>query len=92
MAHVIVPPGFERNDERGLFCEIINSGDWRAVNWAKMCSGAILGNHYHKKTVMFFYLIKGSVHIKTINVNTGERDEFELKPGQGYSSSPWNHT
>ncbi|MCX5874540.1 MAG: cupin domain-containing protein [Deltaproteobacteria bacterium] len=88
MAHEIIPPGFERNDERGLFREIINSGDWKAINWAKMRPGAILGNHYHKKTVMFFYLINGSARIRTVDINTGQRDEFELKAGQGVFFQP----
>ena len=89
MAHEIVLPGFERNDDRGLFREIINSGEWRAINWAKMLPGATLGNHYHKKTVMFFYLVNGSANVRTVNVNTGLRDEFELREGQGVFFHPF---
>jgi dTDP-4-dehydrorhamnose 3,5-epimerase-like enzyme len=88
MAHEIIPPGFERNDDRGLFREIINSGEWKAVNWAKMSPGATLGNHYHEKTVMFFYVMNGSAHIRTLDVGTGARDEFELKQGQGVFFKP----
>ncbi|MCL5124957.1 MAG: cupin domain-containing protein [Deltaproteobacteria bacterium] len=88
MAHEIFIPGFERNDERGLFLEIINSGEWKAVNWARMLPGASLGNHYHKKATMFFYLISGSAHVKTIDINSGERDEFELSGGQGVFFPP----
>ncbi len=88
MEHKIIPPGFERTDERGLFREIINSGEWKAVNWARMNPGATLGNHYHEKTVMFFYLVNGSAYVRTVDVVTGSRDEFELNPGQGVFFQP----
>ncbi|MGC8603456.1 MAG: hypothetical protein ACP5VS_07200, partial [Desulfomonilaceae bacterium] len=89
MTHKIILPGFERTDQRGLFREIINSGQWRAVNWAKMLPGSSLGNHYHKKTVLFFYLINGLAHVKTIDVNTGLKDEFRIKSGQGVFFKPF---
>ena len=88
MPHEICLPGFERNDDRGLFREITNSGEWRAVNWARMLPGSSLGNHYHKKATMFFYLISGSAHIKTVDINSGDRDEFELCGGQGVIFPP----
>ncbi|MFH0959096.1 MAG: cupin domain-containing protein [Pseudomonadota bacterium] len=88
MAHEIIPSGFERKDERGLFREIINHGEWKAVNWAKMNPGSTLGDHYHVKTIMFFYVINGSANVRIVNVNTGSRDEFQLKPGQGVFFHP----
>jgi dTDP-4-dehydrorhamnose 3,5-epimerase-like enzyme len=83
MSHEILAPSFERTDSRGLFQEVLNDGRWEALLVGRMNPEAVLGNHYHKKTVIFFYLTGGSVHIKTVNVETGERDAFSLRSGQG---------
>jgi dTDP-4-dehydrorhamnose 3,5-epimerase-like enzyme len=76
-------PSFERNDERGFFQEVLNEGHWENLIRGRMNSGAVIGNHYHKKTVVFFYLTKGSVRIKTVNVENGVRDDFYLHENQG---------
>ncbi len=83
MTHEILKPGFERSDGRGIFREILNSGNWEAMNWALMNEGSILGNHYHKKTTVFLYVVSGSAKIRTVNINTGERDEFTVMEGHG---------
>jgi len=88
MASEIIVPGFERNDERGLFREILNSGDWQAMNWARMKPGSTLGDHYHKKTTLFLYLVTGSAGIKTVHIVNGQREDFELKAGQGVLFKP----
>lgn len=83
MTHEILKPGFERNDDRGIFREILNSGHWEAMNWALMNEGSVLGNHYHKKTIVFLYVVSGCARIRTVNINTEERDEFVVMEGQG---------
>jgi dTDP-4-dehydrorhamnose 3,5-epimerase-like enzyme len=83
MGHEILTPGFERNDARGLFQEVLNDGRWESLITGRMNADAIMGNHYHKKTVIFFYISSGSVQIKTVDVDSGERDAFSLHGGQG---------
>ncbi len=83
MSHEILPPAYERNDERGTFREVLNNGHWEALLSGCMHADAVMGNHYHKKTVVFFFLTRGSAAFKTINVETGEKDNFDLKSGQG---------
>jgi dTDP-4-dehydrorhamnose 3,5-epimerase-like enzyme len=83
MSHQIIAPSFERRDERGTFQEILNDGRWESLIHGNMKSGAVMGNHYHKHTSIFFYLTTGSVTIRTVNVGSGEKDEFHLGPGQG---------
>jgi dTDP-4-dehydrorhamnose 3,5-epimerase-like enzyme len=83
MGHEIITPSFERADERGLFQEVLNDGQWESLIAGRMNAGAALGNHYHKKTVIFFYLTRGSARIKTVHVHTDERDVFSLESGQG---------
>lgn len=83
MPHEILRPSFERKDERGIFQEVLNSGTWEALICGRMNPQAVMGNHYHKKTIVFLYLTRGSVRIKTVGVETGLVDEFELKTGEG---------
>jgi quercetin dioxygenase-like cupin family protein len=83
MSHRIITPSFERTDERGAFQEVLNEGRWEALIRGSMKPGAVMGNHYHKHTVIFFYLTAGAATIKTVNVETGETDEFQLKQGEG---------
>ncbi len=83
MGHEILTPSFERIDDRGAFREVLNDGSWEALICGRMNPGAVLGNHYHKQTVIFFYLTSGSVRITTIHVETEEKDNFLLQSGQG---------
>jgi dTDP-4-dehydrorhamnose 3,5-epimerase-like enzyme len=83
MSHEILLPAFERTDERGLFREILNDGQWESLLSGSMHANSVIGNHYHKKTVVFFYLTKGAARIKTIHVETSERDDFLLSANQG---------
>lgn len=83
MSHTILSLSFERVDDRGTFQEILNDGHWEALIRGRMNQNAVMGNHYHKKTVIFFHLTSGAVNIKTVHVETGARDEFRLGAGQG---------
>lgn len=83
MSHTILPPSFDRVDDRGTFQEVLNGGHWEALIRGRMNPDAVMGNHYHKKTLIFFYLTSGAVNIKTVHVETGTRDEFQLQTGQG---------
>lgn len=83
MPHEILPTTFERNDERGLFREILNNGHWEALITGRMNPQAVIGNHFHKRTVIFFHIANGAASIKTINVTTGKKDDFSLHSGQG---------
>ena len=83
MKHEILNPSFERIDDRGIFREILNDGHWEALICGRMKPDAVMGNHYHKKTVIFFCLTSGSAEIATIHVENGEKDAFLLKSGQG---------
>jgi dTDP-4-dehydrorhamnose 3,5-epimerase-like enzyme len=82
MAHEILKPAFERNDQRGLFRELTNDGQWESLLMGEMQPGVIIGNHYHERTLIYFYLLSGSVNVRTIHIQTGERDAFALEPNQ----------
>lgn len=86
--HAIVTPGFERRDERGLFQEIVSGESFAAVSRGRMRAGAVMGNHFHKRTRIFFFLTSGRARIQTVDVETGAPDAFELSEGQGVYLEP----
>lgn len=83
MAHPILTPSFNRVDERGTLTEILNRGPWSSILTGSMKAGAVMGHHYHKETVIFFFLTSGAASIRTVHVQTGARDAFRLEAGQG---------
>ena len=88
MAHPILRPTFERRDERGLFSEIVNGFSFAAVSRGRMRAGAVMGNHFHKKTRIFFFLVSGSAAVRTVDVATGATDAFPLAEGEGVYLEP----
>jgi mannose-6-phosphate isomerase-like protein (cupin superfamily) len=83
MPHAIVVPGFERRDDRGIFREVVNNFDARTLVWGQMKAGAVLGNHFHRRTRVFFYLAHGEAQVRTLHVETGEKDLFSLRENEG---------
>ena len=79
----VVTAAFERKDARGIFREVLNGFEARTFITGRMEKGAVLGNHYHRKTSVFFYLTRGAARVATLNVETGERDAFTLERDQG---------
>lgn len=82
---------YERIDSRGIFREIINSGDWKSVNYGFMNKGAILGNHYHKECDALFFLIKGTAHIEILNIKEkgAKKISFDLTESEGVIFEPF---
>jgi len=87
-SHAIVTPGYERRDDRGLFQELVNGVSFAAASRGRMRAGAVMGNHFHKKTRIFFFLASGSADIRTIHVETGAKDSFRLDENQGVFFEP----
>ena len=83
MRHQVLTPAFRREDERGLFVEGLNDGRWESLLFGSMRRGAVLGNHYHKKTEIFFCLITGRAEVAIVQVDTNERERLTLGPEQG---------
>jgi hypothetical protein len=83
MTHEILLPNFERIDHRGTFQEVFNRGTWSCLICGAMKPDSVMGNHYHKKTIVFFFLRTGKANITTQHVESKERECFMLETGQG---------
>ena len=47
-----------------------------------------MGHHYHRYTVIYYYLLSGCADIKMLNIKTGGKSEDCLSPGEGYIFRP----
>lgn len=89
MSHRILRPSFVRDDERGSFRELINIGQWESLVQGDMRKDAVLGNHYHKETQLFFMVLAGRVRVETEHVQSGERECFHLEAFEGVIIHPY---
>lgn len=81
-------PVYRREDDRGIFEEIINFGNWQSLTMGTMKKGAEMGHHYHNHTIVYFFIIAGKALIKTLNIKTKEKKEFILSSNEGYIFLP----
>jgi len=83
-----VTPSYVREDDRGSFQEILNTGPWHTVISGVMRSGAILGNHYHQKTTVFLHLFDGTAEVHAISLDGEIRRNLRLSGGEGVRLEP----
>jgi len=88
MTHEILGPRFERRDDRGVFLEILNGFPAGTVVCGRMNAGALMGNHFHRRTRVFFYVLAGAADVGTVNVETGAKEKFQLGENQGVFFEP----
>ena len=68
-------------DERGAITDLIEAEEINAVTLVTFCKGAIRGNHVHKHTVQYNYLLRGSIELVT-QIADGQRQSAVLGPGE----------
>lgn len=56
----ILEPEFKHTDSRRSITQLFTS-NIAQVNVYDAKKGAVLGNHYHKETIEFFYIVRGSL-------------------------------
>jgi oxalate decarboxylase/phosphoglucose isomerase-like protein (cupin superfamily) len=67
-------------DDRGEIIDLIENESINAVTLITFCEGAVRGNHYHKQTTQWNYLLSGS--IKLVSQVPGEQlVETVMNPG-----------
>jgi len=72
-------PSHIREDARGWFVEVVNAGPWETVISAAMRAGAILGNHYHRRTRILLYLVTGSAEVHVVRLADEGRRTCRLR-------------
>lgn len=68
----LLPPEFEHTDSRRTLRQLVTA-DIKQVNTYQVTKGAILGEHYHKLTFEYFYIVKGSFLVVLRGI--GSRDK-----------------
>ena len=43
--------------------------------------GAVRGNHYHKKSVQYSYILEGKIELTISNIKGGNKRKYILTPG-----------
>ena len=79
----VIRPSYERADDRGLFWELLNSGQWCSVVHGKMKPNAVMGNHYHERTEVFFFLLTGRAQVICADPKTKHQAELTLQAREG---------
>lgn len=88
MTHETLGPLFERRDERGVFRELLSGFPAGNVVCGEMSAGAVMGNHYHRRTRVFFHLLAGRAGVSTVSVESGATDKFLLGENEGVFFEP----
>lgn len=78
MAKIILANAHE--DDRGHIIDLLENETINAVTLVTFRSGAVRGNHYHKHTIQWNYLMSGSIRLLT---QTGDDPVVEtvMRPG-----------
>ncbi len=77
----LMPLTVNFRDERGVITDLIEAEEINAVTLVTFCKGAIRGNHVHKHTVQYNYLLRGSIELVT-QIADGQRQSMVLGPGE----------
>ena len=75
------------SDPRGLIIDVLDKEPVNSVTIVTFKKGAVRGNHYHKKTVQFAYLLSGSLKLVT-QFDGGPLRRCRLRPGDLVTTPP----
>ena len=87
--NLILSPTFVREDDRGLFVEVLNEGPWETVVHGEMHAGAVMGEHYHRQCRAYFYLMSGEAIINVRHLVDGTEDTITLAAQRGVYFLPF---
>ena len=59
-------------DERGIIIDLIEKENINAVTFITLNKNKVRGNHYHKKTIQWNYILKGK--IKFVSISGGKKN------------------
>ena len=61
-------------DARGVIIDLLEKKKINAITYITQKKGKIRGNHFHKKTIQWNYLIKGKIKVVTKKRNKGMQE------------------
>jgi len=68
-------------DDRGVIIDLLESKNINAVTFITFVKGAIRGNHFHKETTQWNYIVQGQVKLVS-QFNDNVIEERVLKKGE----------
>lgn len=76
----IIPTEINHQDSRGAISDLIEGATINAVTFISFTKGAVRGNHFHKRTTQWNYVISGRIKL-IAQVGDGSREETVLERG-----------
>lgn len=67
-------------DDRGSIVDVIESIDFNGATIITSKAGSIRGNHFHKKTIQYAFVLEGKILAKSKKVGM-DLEEVTLEPG-----------
>lgn len=83
----VLKPEFVHSDIRRTIKQLVTA-DLKQINMYTANKDAILGNHFHKETNEFFFVIKGQVYLELYNILSGERTSKIFDSGDMFVVNP----
>lgn len=79
----LLTPNFIRQDNRGTLIELVNGVSLRNISIGESKKGSVMGNHYHKRTKVYFFIYQGKAKITLVNLKSKKTSELILNPNSG---------
>lgn len=73
---------FEHQDERRKITQLFTA-NVKQVNFYEAKKGAVLGNHYHKETTEYFFVVDGSINYNGTSFH-GQGTTFVVYPQENH--------
>ena len=78
-------------DKRGVIIDLLEKKKINAITFITQKKGMVRGNHFHKKTIQWNYLIKGKIKLITKKKNRGVKEMILSKGDLVVTSSNESH-
>ena len=77
-------------EERGELALIEDGRSFRHLGYFSLLAGMSFyrGGHYHRRKVEHFYLIRGRITVRFVDLDTGARGTVELREGERVTIHP----
>ena len=77
-------------NDRGYLVEFpVKDFNIKQVNILFSYANTIRGNHFHKETEEYFYIIKGRVSVSLTDINSNEKQVFIIETGECFHVYPY---